>query len=70
MSLFRTLGDEGLEIHYRKGKKVIEVDTKKAKFRGMTVGSLGGYGRHKFENLLVIESNMNDRTPVKFLYKF
>jgi hypothetical protein len=67
--LFKTLGSDGLEVHYRQGNKVIEVDTHKAEFRGMPVHALGPYGKRKFENLVVIESNIHERIPVKFLYK-
>ena len=69
MSLFRTITGDGLKDYHRNGSKFIEIDGEKAIFRGMKVNSLGTYGRRKFENLIVIESNMKERVPVKLVYK-
>jgi len=67
--LFKTLGKDGVEVHYRQGAKVIEIDTKKAEYKGYKVRDLGGYGRRKFENLIVIEANTKEKIPVKVIYK-
>jgi len=35
--------------------KVVEVDTKKASYQGVSWRTMGDYGKRKFENLLVLE---------------
>lgn len=35
--------------------KIIEVDTSKAKYQGVSWRTMGDYGKRKFENLLVLE---------------
>jgi len=35
--------------------KIVEVDTKKAKYQGISWRTMGDFGKRKFENLLVLE---------------
>lgn len=37
-------------------KRVVQVDTKKAKYQGMPWRTLGDFGKRKFETLLTLET--------------
>jgi hypothetical protein len=47
------------------GLKVIEVDTTKAKYQGVSWRTMGDYGKRKFENLLVLEQK--ERTHIIYV---
>ena len=64
--LFQTLGDKGIE-EVRNG--IIIIDTKKAEYRGIKVKDLGGYGRRKFENLIIMENAQKTKKPSKIIYE-
>jgi len=69
MSLFRTLGEEGVST-YQKNKDTIyhEIDGDKATFRDKEVKGLGALGRQKFEDLLFL-SHAHKRLKQVFIYK-
>lgn len=45
--------------------KIIEVDTKRAKYQGVSWRTMGDYGKRKFENLLVLEQR--ERTHIIYV---
>lgn len=64
MTALELNGVEGVIDHLYKGHLVRDVDTKKAKYRGEKYKSLDDFKRRKFENLIVIDSEL----PVIVLY--
>ena len=50
---------------YSHGKRVIEIDTKKAHYKGIPWQTLGNFGKRKFENLLVLA---HPKESIKPLY--
>jgi len=50
----------------RHGKKVFEVNTKKAHYFGLNWRLLGNYGKRKFENLIVLQ---NPTDPLAIIYR-
>lgn len=60
---------DGTTIHYRNGFKVVEVDTKKATFKGMSWRDLGSFGKKKFENVVFLKNARNEKgLRTKILY--
>ena len=45
--------------------KVIEVDTSKASYQGVSWKTMGAFGKRKFENLLVLEQR--ERTHIIYV---
>lgn len=59
--------NDAVTVHYREGKKVLEVCAAKAVFKGLSWKSLGGWGKRKFENFIFLKNN-EDRKVIKFHY--
>lgn len=58
-----------ITIHHRRGYKVVEVDTKKAEFKGLKWRELGGFGKKKFDNYLFLTNLKNKGTErTKIIY--
>jgi hypothetical protein len=57
----------GVTVHYRRDAKVLEIDTKVARYRDSTVHDLGAFGRRKFENVVFAEY-ADERIALKFIY--
>ncbi len=53
--------------YYRAGNKIVEVDTKKAKYQGKPWTSLSEFQKRKYENLIVLTNNT--RQKINFIYK-
>lgn len=47
------------------GKRVVEIDTNKAHYKGIPWKDLGGFGKQKFENLIVM---MHTKASTKVRY--
>lgn len=52
-------------VRTKGGVKVIEIDTKRARYFEMPWQRLSGYGRRKFENLMVLQ---NPTEPIHLIY--
>lgn len=57
----------GVTEQFHNGVLVLEVDTKKAMFKGFSWESLGSFGRRKMENLLVIENSKRGVVKVQYV---
>lgn len=76
MMLERRGNDEGVRVCHRQGHKVMEVDTRKARYQGIRWCDLNSFAKRKYENLLVISpvrcphhcTRCLSRDPVKVLY--
>lgn len=55
--------------HYRRGYKVLTVDTRTTTFKGFKWSDLGGFGKRKFDNWLFLNNAKNTGTTrTKILY--
>jgi len=52
-------------VRFKNGYRIVEVDTKKANYRGISWRNLGGFGKRKFENLIVM---LDTSEQVKIIY--
>lgn len=52
-------------VRFKDGYRIVEVDTKKATYRGMPWHSLGSFGKRKFENIVVMKDTSEQ---VKVIY--
>lgn len=61
----RSKDREEITAHFRRGFRVLEVNCKKATYKGKPWYRLSTFDKRKYENLLVIE---NSQEPVKIIY--
>lgn len=55
--------------HYRRGYKVLEIDTKTAVFKNIPWTQLGGFGKRKFDNWIFLNNLKNqDHYRTKLIY--
>lgn len=59
---------EPVTVHYRQGKKVLEVDTQKVLFKGLRYHQLGSWGRQKYENKIFMEHVKGLDAPIMVTY--
>ena len=67
----RVEGMPGVQSSYRGGFRILEVDCDVATYQGVPWKTLGDFGKRKYENLLVIVSNMDihSKAGAKVIYK-